>query len=136
MLTARAEAVFSTTCSGIAAGMSFDNALASVPVRDVDTAAEWYARLLDRPPSRPMDEVAEWKFDDGGGLQVYQAPERAGGGSVTLVVTEVERHADALRALGVDADVGGSERVKTVMVKDPDGNSIALAEAGDPELLR
>jgi hypothetical protein len=29
----------------------------------------------------------------------------------------------------------GNDRVKTVMVKDPDGNSIAFAEAIDPSLL-
>jgi len=27
-----------------------------------------------------MTNVAEWKFDRGGWLQVYQLPERAGGG--------------------------------------------------------
>jgi hypothetical protein len=27
-----------------------------------------------------MTNVAEWKFDRGGRLQVYQLPERAGGG--------------------------------------------------------
>jgi predicted enzyme related to lactoylglutathione lyase len=116
--------------------MSFENALASVPVRDVDAAAEWYERLLEQSASRPMDEVAEWKFEGGGGLQAYQAPERAGGGSATLAVTGIERHAEALAALGIEPHLGGNDRVKTVMVKDPDGNSIALAEAVDPQLLR
>ncbi len=116
--------------------MSFDNVLASVPVRDVDAAAEWYERLLGQPPSRPMDEVAEWKFEGGGGLQAYQASDRAGGGSATLAVTGIDGHADALRALGIEAQVVGTDRVKTLMIKDPDGNSIALAEAIDSQLLR
>ena len=116
--------------------MSFDNALASVPVRDVDAAAKWYERLLERPASRPMGEVAEWKFDGGGGLQAYEAPERAGGGSATLAVTGLDRHAEALRAFGIEPQVVGNDRVKTLMIKDPDGNSIALAEAVDPQLLR
>jgi predicted enzyme related to lactoylglutathione lyase len=116
--------------------MSFDNALASVPVRDVDAAAQWYERLFERPPSRPMSEVAEWKFAGGGGLQAYEAPERAGGGSATLAVTGIERHATALRASGIEPQVLGNDRVKTLMIKDPDGNSIALAEAADSQLLR
>ena len=115
--------------------MSIDNALASVPVRDVDAAAEWYGQLLEQAPTRLMDEVAEWKFDGGGGLQAYQASERAGGGSVTLAVTGIERHAEALRASGLEPQVGGNDRVKTLMIKDPDGNSIALAEVLDPQLL-
>jgi hypothetical protein len=112
------------------------NALASVPVRDVAVAAEWYAIVLGRPGSRSMEEVAEWRFDAGGGLQVYEAPERAGGGSVTLAVTDIQEHAEALRELGIESAVAQSERVKTVMIKDPDGNSIAFAEAIDPALLR
>jgi len=116
--------------------MTIDNALASVPVRDVDAAARWYGQVLERSPSRPMHEVAEWKFDGGGGLQAYEAPERAGGGSVTLAVTDLDQHAHALQALGIEAQVVANDQVKTMMVKDPDGNSIAFAEAVDPQLMR
>ena len=116
--------------------MTIDNALASVPVKDVRAAAAWYEQLLQRPPTRPMDELAEWRFDGGGGLQVYQAPERAGGGSATLAVTDLAQHADALRRLGLDTQMVGNDRVQTVMVQDPDGNSIAFAEALDAQLLR
>lgn len=117
--------------------MAVNNALASVPVSDVVAAAEWYSQLLDRPARRPMPEVAEWRFDGGGGLQAYQAPERAGGGSVTLAVDDIEGHAEALKRQGIaDARVAFDERVKTLMIHDPDGNSIAFAEAIDPTLLR
>ncbi len=116
--------------------MTIENALASVPVRDVEAAAAWYGQLLDQPAQRPMGEVAEWKFAGGGGLQAYEAPDRAGGGSVTLAVSDLDHHAEVLRDAGIDAHVFGNDRVKTVMVKDPDGNSIAFAEAIDPSLLR
>jgi catechol 2,3-dioxygenase-like lactoylglutathione lyase family enzyme len=116
--------------------MSIDNALASVPVRDLEASAAWYERLLGRAPNRPMAEVAEWQFDGGGGLQVYEAPGRAGGGSVTLAVTGLDGQVDALRDLGIDSDAVGNDRVRTLMVRDPDGNSIAFAEAIDPQLLR
>jgi hypothetical protein len=64
--------------------MAIINAIASVAVRDLDTAAAWYERILGRPAdSRPIPELAEWKFQRGGWLQVYEQPQRAGTGSVT-----------------------------------------------------
>jgi hypothetical protein len=58
--------------------MKIDNAIASVPVKNLKTASSWYEKLLRRPSdSTPMPEVAEWSFPRGGWLQVYQLPERA-----------------------------------------------------------
>ena len=72
--------------------MSIRNALASVAVKDLKSASQWYEQLFGRPPdSRPMPEVAEWKFEQGGWLQVYQLPERAGKGSVTLSVNSLDQ---------------------------------------------
>ena len=62
--------------------MPIENVLASVAVGDLDAAVKWYEKLLDMPASRPMAEVAEWRFPRGGGLQVYSLPERAGSGSL------------------------------------------------------
>jgi hypothetical protein len=64
--------------------MSIDNALASVPVKNLQAAVAWYEQVLERPAdSRPMPEVAEWKFPRGGWLQVSQLAERAGWGPFT-----------------------------------------------------
>ena len=117
--------------------MSIDNALASVAVKDVKAASAWYARLLGRVGSTPMPEVAEWRFPRGGCLQVYQLPERAGEGSFTLAVSDIEGEVRKLLAMGVDASHRTSDsRAQTVMVTDLDGNHIALAEATDPSLAR
>ena len=118
--------------------MSIDNAIASVAVRDLASAVQWYAALLGRPPdSTPMPEVAEWKFARGGWLQVYQLPERAGRGSCTLSVSQIDEVAAHVRSLGIEATRNSaSATVKTLMVSDPDGNSIAFAEALDPSLAR
>ena len=116
--------------------MTFNNAIASVPVKDLSTAVAWYEQLLGKPPdSRPMAELAEWRFDGGGWLQLYQLPERAGASSVTLAVSDLDGHADRLTQRGVDTSVRTTNpRVRTVMITDPDGNHVALAETSDPSI--
>ena len=115
--------------------MPINNALASVAVRNVDASAKWYEQILNRAASRPMPGVAEWHFDRGGGLQVYQLPDRAGSGSFTLAVSRIEEVSTHLQKLGVDvSNRTANEQVKTVMITDPDGNHIAFAEALDPRL--
>ena len=116
--------------------MHIQNAIASVAVRDVKTAASWYERVFGRAPdSMPMPEVVEWKFERGGWLQVYQLPERAGKGSCTLAVADVDSTIADLQALGVDTSQRTSgAKVKTVMITDPDGNHLAFAEATDSRM--
>lgn len=116
--------------------MSIQNALASLAVADLAAASRWYQNLLGRPAdSKPMAELAEWKFERGGWLQVYQGKERAGGGSATLAVSDLDEQIAHLRQLGIDPGrTMGGHSVKVVMIKDPDGNSIAFAQALDPAL--
>jgi hypothetical protein len=117
--------------------VSVNNALASVAVKDLESAVKWYERIFNRPPSRPMPEVAEWSFERGGALQVYQLSERAGAGSFTLLVTSVAEQITQLEKLGIDtSERTSSDKVKTVMITDLDGNHIAFAESLDPKLAR
>jgi predicted enzyme related to lactoylglutathione lyase len=118
--------------------MTIDNALASVAVKDLKAAATWYEKLFRRPPdSTPMPEVAEWKFARGGWLQVYQLPERAGGGSCTLAVSNIDEIVAHLQSLGIDTSQRSSGiTVKTVMIVDPDGNHLAFAETTDHTMAR
>lgn len=115
--------------------MTVANALASLAVSDLAAARTWYEALLG-PATQPMDEVVEWAFPSGGGLQVYAGPDRAGNGSCTLVVDDIEATAELVRSSGAapDAEPVRSDRVDTIMIKDPDGNSIAFAAAKDPTL--
>jgi hypothetical protein len=84
----------------------------------------------------PMLEVVEWTFPGGGGLQVYALAQRAGHGSCTLAVDDIEAIVRTLEVLGVDTSQRtSSDRVKMVMVTDPDGNHIAFAQAIDPSLV-
>jgi predicted enzyme related to lactoylglutathione lyase len=118
--------------------MSIKNALASVAVKDLSAAVQWYEKLFGRPAdSRPMSELAEWKFERGGWLQLYQNAERAGSGSLTLSVNDLDEQVSHLRKRGVRAGQQIiSEKAKVVMIKDPDGNSIAFAEALDPNIAQ
>ena len=118
--------------------MSIKNALASVAVKDLSSAVQWYERLFGRPAdSRQMSEMAEWKFERGGWLQVYQNTERAGSGSFTLAVSSLDEQLSDLDERGLEPGRKMiSEKVKVVMIKDPDGNSIAFAEAIDPSLAQ
>lgn len=116
--------------------MTIRNAIASVPVKDLKAASQWYERLFGRAAdSTLMSEVAEWKFAGGGWLQVYQLPERAGKGSVTLAVSDLDEQIGDLKECGIDAPPTiRSDKVNVVMIQDPDGNSIAFAEAIDPSM--
>jgi hypothetical protein len=118
--------------------MPIHNAIASVAVKDLKAAVTWYARLIRRPADfTPMPGLAESKFDGGGSLQIYQLAERAGKGSVTLAATELDQQIAELKKHGIEP--GGPVRnpkVNVVMIKDPDGNSIALAEALAADLAR
>jgi hypothetical protein len=116
--------------------MSITNALASVAVKDLSSAVKWYETLFGRPPdSRKEFSVAEWKFERGGWLQVYENVERAGYGTFTLVVSSLDEQIADLKTCGLDAGrqiIG--EKVRVVMIKDQDGNSIAFAEAIEPSV--
>ena len=109
--------------------MSINNALAGVAVTSIDDAIRWYERVLGSTPRRPMPEVAEWQFADGGALQVFVDKERAGRSSVTFVVTSVDEQIAALTAGGVQIiNTTNSAVARTAVVKDPDCNQIVFAQ--------
>ena len=119
--------------------MSIRNAIASVAVKDLPAAKAWYARLFGRAPdSTPMPEVAEWHFERGGWLQVYErSDDLAGKGSATLAVSGLDEQVERLRGLGIDiSHVSSGGKAKVAMIRDPDGNSLAFAEAIDPSMAR
>jgi predicted enzyme related to lactoylglutathione lyase len=115
-----------------------ENALASVAVKDLKAVSAWYEKLFGRPAdSTPTPEVAEWKFERGGRLQVYELPQRAGAGSCTLAVSDIADVIAHLQSLGIDtSEASSGAKVKTVMITDPDGNHLAFAQAIDPSMAR
>jgi predicted enzyme related to lactoylglutathione lyase len=118
--------------------MPIRNALASVAVSNIFAASRWYEQLFGRPAdSTPMPELAEWKFERGGWLQVYEQPKMAGKGSVTLAVSDIAEQVEHLDRMGVDTTHrSSSPKVNTLMITDPDGNHIAFAQAIDTSIAQ
>lgn len=117
--------------------MNAANVLAGVAVTDLDTAQPWYEKLLGSAGNRPMPEVAEWSFPQGGGLQVFADQQRAGASSITLVVDDLDQQVGRLQSDGHKVHSRtDSEYVKTAQVEDPAGNRIVLAQAKTHHLVR
>ncbi len=84
-----------------------------------------------------MSELAEWRFPHGGWLQIYQLPERAGTGSATLAVSDLNAVVAHAKNLGIDtSQTRSNAMVKTLMIVDLDGNHLAFAEAKDPNIAQ
>ena len=126
---------FWVAASGYLQKMTITNALASLAVRDLAASSKWYEKLLGSG-SQPMSEVMEWRLERGGGLQIYELPERAGQGSCTLIVSDIDEIAQQLRSaeLAANPEPARNDLVDTIMIKDPDGNSIAFAMPKDAML--
>jgi hypothetical protein len=111
--------------------MAFKNVLAGVAGSKLEVSVEWYTRLLGRgPDQRLMPEVAEFEFPAGGWLQLFEGNVRAGKSSVTLVVDNLDETLADLKTASIPApEPTRTELVDTVILKDPDGNQVVLAQS-------
>jgi len=111
--------------------MTVSNVLAGVAVKNLNASTQWYEWIFKRPAdTRPMPEVAEWHFPEGGWLQVFRDEKRAGSSSVTFAVQNLEDELQGLRVQGVTiGKTTDTDMVKTALLADPDGNQIVLAQA-------
>lgn len=113
-----------------------ENVFASVAVRELDPAVEWYQHLFGPATSRAIPDLAEWQLPHGGGLQLHRLPDRAGQGSLTVFVSDIDHQAAELEAVGVpkpEQDLERTAEMETIMIKDPDGNSIAFVHSIAPD---
>lgn len=111
--------------------MSIRNSIANIAVNELKAALPWYERLLGRGPDHSdQTGMAEWIFEQGGRLQLHQQPERAGCGSVTFAVGNLDTEMLQLNKWGITSgDVIRTSTERILIIEDPDGNSIALSEA-------
>lgn len=112
--------------------MTYSHVLAVAPVRDIETAVEWYARLMGRQPdTRPMPGLADWHVAPGGWVQVFVSPEHAGSTLLNLAVENLDETLAQLAERDIrSADVQpGAQNVRFAAVHDPDGNRVTLIES-------
>jgi catechol 2,3-dioxygenase-like lactoylglutathione lyase family enzyme len=97
--------------------MRVTHAFAGIPVADLDTAVDWYSRLLGRPPDmRPHDREVVWHLRDGASIYVVVDVQRAGNALVTVAVDD----------LGSHPSQSGPGGMPTAVLRDPDGNEVKL----------
>jgi predicted enzyme related to lactoylglutathione lyase len=114
--------------------MPMEVLFAGVRVRDLASAIDWYGRLFGRPADIvPNEQEVMWRVTDGGWLYVLQEPSSAGGGLVTIAVTDLDAEVAALADRGLPfapiEPVGDAGRRSSM--QDPDGNSINLIQVAN-----
>jgi predicted enzyme related to lactoylglutathione lyase len=110
---------------------NINSVIAVVPVKDQETAVEWYKKLFGRVADIiPVEGVAEWELAENAWIQVTADPGQAGSTTVVIGVNDIDTQCIAL----ADADVPHGEVVeypeiiKMVEVLDPDGNKVAFVQ--------
>lgn len=108
--------------------MTYTAVLAQATVADLSAAEPWYAALFARAPdARPMDGLLEWHVTNGGGVQVWEEPGRAGSSTVVLAADDLDTAASRLAAAGIadgGPEPGGGARL--LRLADPDGNRVVI----------
>jgi catechol 2,3-dioxygenase-like lactoylglutathione lyase family enzyme len=74
-----------------------------------------------------MPGLAEWHHREGAGLQLFENPEHAGHGTLTLIVSALPAERARLAALS-PGEIEPADYVSLIRLRDPDGNLIVLAE--------
>jgi predicted enzyme related to lactoylglutathione lyase len=110
--------------------LTISNVLAGIAVDDLSEVLDFYQMLFGRPAdARPMSEVAEWKLPGGGWVQVFTDADRAGAGTLTLVVDELAPELARLDLLGLKpVSKAMGDFFKTAKFRDPDGNQIIFSQ--------
>ncbi|MFJ9041192.1 VOC family protein [Streptomyces sp. NPDC102406] len=103
-------------------------------VRDRGKALEWYEAFLGRPADEVIGDEYLWRLDEHAWIVVDDRDvraERVGGAMVTLGVSDLDAILARLAAHGIDHEPVETygNGVRHVVVLDPDGNSLSLAEA-------
>ena len=113
--------------------MSINVLFAGIPVAELDSAIEWYERLLGGPPDMTPNEIERtWRLTDESWVYVVTDPERAGNALVTVMVDDLDERLAGIKARGIEPDEIReiSEKVRKAVFTDPEGNQIGIGQAG------
>ena len=114
--------------------MSIAKVYANLSCRDLSASTRWFAVLFGRDrDAAPMEGLHEWDCGSGG-LQLYEKPEHAGAGTLTLIVDDIEAERARLDAAGlVVADLEEADYTTIMRLRDPDGNLVVLAQPNEAD---
>jgi catechol 2,3-dioxygenase-like lactoylglutathione lyase family enzyme len=110
--------------------MDVDVLFAGIAVTDFEEAQAWY-RFFDRAPDIVAnDEEVMWQVTGAGWVYIVRDTEHAGNSIVAMAVSDIEEAASALEARDVATGLieREGEAGRKALVRDPDGNSIAIIE--------
>ena len=127
-------------------GLSRYKVGAGLAVSDMDRAREFYEAKLGLLVSIDSGDNLQYRCAEGTVMHVYLSPEHAGKSTATLVgwdVDDVERVVDELNSRGVtfkrydEGPIVTDEKgiatfeggAKVAYFKDPDGNTLSIAQA-------
>jgi catechol 2,3-dioxygenase-like lactoylglutathione lyase family enzyme len=104
---------------------------AGMPVTDLDESREWYARFFGREPDLRVGDEILWDIGADACLFIEPGAEHAGAGRMTLGAQDLDAILERLAAAGIAHEPVETyaNGVRQVLVPDPDGNRLALAEA-------
>jgi catechol 2,3-dioxygenase-like lactoylglutathione lyase family enzyme len=102
-----------------------------VPVTDKTAALEWFTVFFGRPADEVIGGEALWQISEAAWIFVVEHADRAGRALLTLGVAGLDEILARLAAHGVEHEPVETydNGVRHVVVLDPDGNSLSLAEA-------
>ncbi|MFF8356509.1 VOC family protein [Streptomyces chartreusis] len=105
-----------------------------VCVSDRIKALEWFEVFFGRPADEVIGEEYLWRVGENAWVVIDDRDvraERVGGAMITLGVNDLDDILARLAAHGIDHEPVEtySNGVRHVVVLDPDGNSLSLAEA-------
>jgi catechol 2,3-dioxygenase-like lactoylglutathione lyase family enzyme len=101
---------------------------AGIPVRDYDSALEWYKRLLGAEPAfYPTDIEAVWQLAEDRYVYIIQDPDRAGGAVSMIWVDDPVAEVARISGQGLEpVDVEKHDSVWKYVFHDSDGNETGI----------
>lgn len=110
---------------------SITHLIAGVPVSEMAVSIYWYTRFFGRPPDALAGDEILWDVDEHATLFIEPSPVRAGAGRITFGVVGLEALVDGLsgRGIGHEPIETYPDGVRHVVIRDPDDNVLAFAEA-------
>ena len=110
--------------------MPLDAIYANLACADLARSTAWFETLLGRgPDAAPMSGLVEWHHADRAGLQLHGDAAKAGQGTLTLIVADLDGERARLEWAGwTVGPVEDADHTRILRFADPDGNLVVLAE--------